>query len=163
MLHSSRLDREQDAAVEQLTSGIRRPRLGPMAAVSSTGSESLGLPSAPDHPSQRSLGGAPHSVPGERSAAEEQLPAVGSSSQLTVPCGKAQGESVAEGGERVQGGDVSAEVQRQNLGGTSGQCTGASGRAELQAIVFDCDGVLVDSERLSCEALRLALLEVGFV
>lgn len=26
-------------------------------------------------------------------------------------------------------------------------------------VVFDCDGVLVDSERASCEALRRAVLE----
>jgi len=52
---------------------------------------------------------------------------------------------------------------------TSGQAAAEAGKAAaaaastapyFQHLVFDCDGVLVDTERASCESLRQAILEV---
>jgi dual specificity phosphatase 12 len=42
-------------------------------------------------------------------------------------------------------------------GGTE---NGTADGGYLRYLIFDCDGVLVDSERASCEALRRAILQV---
>jgi HAD superfamily hydrolase (TIGR01509 family) len=39
---------------------------------------------------------------------------------------------------------------------------GANGRPDYDLIIFDCDGVLVDSEVVGCECLRATLCEFGY-
>ena len=43
-------------------------------------------------------------------------------------------------------------------GGSSG--VNGSSASPFRYLILDCDGVLVDSERASCEALRQAILQV---
>ncbi|KAL4420279.1 hypothetical protein ABPG77_005619 [Micractinium sp. CCAP 211/92] len=73
--------------------------------------------------------------------------------------------ALAAGLERstwVDGPHRSAAPAGGGDGGASGGASGGSCPA-FQYLVLDCDGVLVDSERMSCEALRQAILEVtGF-
>lgn len=47
------------------------------------------------------------------------------------------------------------------LGGSGSGSTNSGSCPRFQYLVLDCDGVLVDSERMSCEALRQAILQVG--
>jgi hypothetical protein len=46
-------------------------------------------------------------------------------------------------------------------GTTTGSSSASAGRCYFTHLVLDCDGVLVDSERTSCEALRLSILQAS--
>lgn len=80
---------------------------------------------------------------------------------LSAAGAAAAATALAAGLERstlVDGPDKSAAPAAPN-GGASGGASGGICPA-FQYLVLDCDGVLVDSERMSCEALRQAILEV---
>ena len=54
-------------------------------------------------------------------------------------------------------------IRQPKLLGKAPQRTATTTRQNTKYLIFDCDGVLVDSERASCESLRRSILEVtGF-
>lgn len=85
-------------------------------------------------------------------------------SQPPHPLATASQQATASRGAAAQ------PAQDLHCGGSAAEDPSARGGAEAAGgpckaawfthVVFDCDGVLVDSERASCEALRRAVLEV---
>lgn len=128
--------------------GVRMPRVGPAAAAAG-GPAPVAPPTLPQAPLQQ-----PEAEEEEEAPVAWQVP---EDAAVAAATAAVAGLAVAEsrtGGDSPGGSSSSAGagVQVQGLGGL-----------RYTHLILDCDGVLVDTERASCEALRLAILEVtGF-
>jgi hypothetical protein len=120
------------------------PRLGPPATRASAP-----VPAAPTAPAAGSV----------CTAVEERFNGLGPPESTTSQGVPGMGSATAMTGP----GQATHLVATGRSGSPAAEGAGASATAWFRALVLDCDGVLVDSERASCEALRQAILQVGSV
>lgn len=132
-LHRSKLDLIQPRPIEELAS-VRRPLVGP-----STGPGPVTpVPLGPE--------------------AAAPVPAAPGSTFVDSSNGAAAAVASASGAGTEKLGCGTVEISTSIHTATASAAT-----PWITHVIFDCDGVLVDTERASCEALRLAILKAtGF-
>ncbi|GIL92911.1 hypothetical protein Vretimale_14787 [Volvox reticuliferus] len=174
-LHLSKLDTVLPKPLEALAN-VRRPLVGPMrsaatpvaAAAASSSNSVVAAPSvaavAPSLPATlpaavRRLG-LGRAGAGEADEGEEQLP----EPNLILDPDTANAESSPKTLKTSTHESQDVPIVVAGGPGNAAQvCSSGCSTAWFTHLILDCDGVLVDSEAASCEALRRAILEVtGF-
>ncbi|EFN52747.1 hypothetical protein CHLNCDRAFT_138334 [Chlorella variabilis] len=150
-LHLSKLD----AVEPRPAAAIRQPRvLGDGTQPRPAAAAAAGTPAA--------AAGAAAGAAGAAGAAPAAVQGVGeAAAQLQRACLAAGPQPPAAADAHAGGAAAAAAATVGASAGTpSGAADGTSGTTFFRYLVLDCDGVLVDSERASCEALRRAILAV---
>lgn len=145
--------------------GIRQPRMLSTPSTPSTGTSMPSVPIVPSAPSSQAAPAAAAAAiaTAAASAAAEQLQRV-TLAEAPVnpapPSASSSSSTRADAAIGAVGSSVNGVADSSSGNGAGGSSSGSGNEPYFQCLVLDCDGVLVDSERASCEALHQAILQV---